>query len=773
MSQGQSREAAILGMGAITPAGSGVEAFAQALFGGQSQFKDISLFDTSAHRTRVGAELDLPDYQPRRLQAELLGRTDIIGLAAAQEALAQAGILDGEGRVLEGEKTALVCATAGGAILGLEDFFRHRYLGQPCQPRQLLTSFCLSALATNIAKEFQISGPRTTTATVCSSSGLALAVALDMLRHRAELDYVLVAASEALCEVTHGGFNALRSVAPDSCRPFAKDRQGLVLGEAGCAMVLCRPDRGRERSACFSGYGLNTDLYHFTAPDPKGEAIRHTLEEALVDGAALAEEVDYINCHGTGTPKNDEAEVQGVKGALGGRSKEIPLSSTKSMFGHTLGVASLLEAIATVLAFDKQLAPPTAHLHDQDPAFDLNFTAVASQPATINTALSNSFAFGGSNISLVFKRNCSQKLEIKEITRPQAVITGIGLVSPLGVGCQAVAAALEEGVSGLSSFADFGEEWQSYKGGLVDMAAVRESIEPRRRRRLNRLGSFLTVAVDEALAQAGLAAEELETSHLAYGSAFGCSSNVHNFYTQLLSQGATAASPQDFMLSVTNAPAALVAQHLGVSGPVWVFVEDEVSWEASLHWAVQLIESGRARRVIVAAADEVSDSIIAIHGALGFLDRPGYHLGEGAVAMVVEAADEATKRGASPLGIVRSCATSQDVACDPMTFTSDSAKIGAVAQACLAGIGDSALHFYGPENGIVDGVSQHGLSGILPAGAERSVIRALVGDSGLAGGLALAAGLLDKGGAAPLMTLSTSRGGVQAATLVERINGRS
>ncbi len=769
MSQGQAREAAIIGMGAITPAGIGVEALASALFAGESQFKEIRLFDTSGHRTHVGAELVLPDYHPRRLDAELLGRTDIIGLVAAQQALGQAGLLDAEGRVADGSRTALVCATAGGAILGLEAFFRHRHLGESCQPRPLLTSFCLSALATNIAKEFQISGPRTTTATVCSSSGLALAVALEILRERPEVDYVLVAASEALCEVTHGGFNALRSVAPDACRPFAKDRQGLVLGEAGCALVLCRPDLAASGTPCFSGYGLSTDLYHFTAPDPEGEAIRFTLAAAMADGGVKAGDIDYINCHGTGTPKNDAAEVHGIKIALGGRSKDIPLSSTKSMFGHTLGAASLLEAIATILAIEKQQAPPTAHLHEQDPELDLNFTALTSQPAAITTALSNSFAFGGSNISLVLRQGCGQSRVNPKKPGARAVITGIGIVSPLGVGCQAFGAAREKALTGLSSLADFGDQWQAYEGGIVDMAAVRQNIEPRRRRRLNRLGSFLTVAVNEALAQAGLDATELSDAHLAYGSAFGCSSNVHNFYSQLLSQGATAASPQDFMLSVTNAPAALVAQHLGVRGPVWVFVEDEVSWEASLHWACQLIESGRSQRVIVAAADEISASIIAIHGALGFLDRPGYYLGEGAVAMVLEADEVARNRAIPGFGVVQRCATSQDVNCDPMTFSADMSRFSELVEVCTAGLDAAALQVFGPENGVVNEVALGELAGVSALGTG---IRSQLGDSGLGGGLALAAGLLTSQDASHIMTLSASRGGVQAATLVERLGGR-
>ncbi|PLX50361.1 MAG: hypothetical protein C0613_04340 [Desulfobulbaceae bacterium] len=769
MKQSQERAAAVIGMGAVTPAGWNIDAFSQALFAGESQFREIRLFDAGPHRTRVAAELDLPAFKARHLDAKVLSRTDIIGLAAAGEALAAADLLDRQGQVRQGGRTGLVCATAGGAILGLEDFFRHRYLGESCDGRQLLTSFCLSALATNIAKEFQISGPRTTTATVCSSSGVALAVALEMLRHRPDIDHVLVAASESLSQVTHGGFNALRSVAADSCRPFAEDREGLVLGEAGCALVLCRPELAPADAPLFTGYGLSTDLYHFTAPDPQGEAIRRTLETAMADGDVQAADIDYINCHGTGTPKNDAAEVAGIKQALGARSKEIPLSSTKSMFGHTLGAASLLEAIATLLALKKQEAPPTAHLRHQDKALDLNFTPLTSQAATMDAALSNSFAFGGSNISLVFKRGGAAGGTAKSTpVASGAVITGIGVVSPLGIGSQAFKTGVAAGSSALSSLAVFGPEWQTYEGGLVDLDAVRRFIPAKRRRRLNRLASFLTVAVNEALDQAALGGDDLVDCHLAYGSAFGCSSNVHNFYSQLLSQGATAASPQDFMLSVTNAPAALVAQHLGMRGPVWVFVEDEVSWEASLHWAVQLVESGGARQVVVAAADEISDSIIAIHDALGFLEQPGYYLGEGAVAMVVEAADAAAERDAQVLATVRCCSTNQDVSCDPTTFTWEVERLAIVAQSCLVDKTRRTLQVYGPANGFIDDLAQEALAEVLPAKARKKSIRHLVGDAGMGGGMALAAGLLAGQGKGQVMTVTASRGGIQAATLVER-----
>lgn len=646
-------------MGIITPAGNGLKAFAKELFAGSHQFAEIKGFDTSAHRTHVGAEITTCDYQAHHLNQSQLARTDLFGLEAANQALTDADLLGPDHRCTD-PNIGIVCGTAGGAITGLERFFSSRFHNKTCDAKALLNSFCLSALATNLACEFKISGPRTTVATVCSSSGLALARAFEMLLTHDSVEHVLVVSSESLSEVTHGGFNALRSIAPELCQPFDVNRKGLILGEAGCAMVLSRTQT--TKYGYLAGYGLTTDLYHFTAPDPQGGAIATAISKGLAHAGLDASDVDYINCHGTATPKNDAAEATGIKVVF--KDLNPPVSSTKSMFGHTLGSASLLEAIATLLGMDKQLAPPTANVNNLDD-FDLDVITHESRPCNMKTALSNSFAFGGSDISLVLCKDESRSHDFKA-KKTGVVITGIGVVSPLGVGCKDFVSAIVDGRSGMQSMASFGEEF-TMSGGLVDMGAVRSHIPLKRRRRLNRLGSFLTVAVDEALHDAGLVGDVTDFA-MVYGSAFGCSSNVHEFYSKILEGGAASASPQEFMFSVTNAPAALVAQHLQIPGEVWVLVQDEVSWEAALHYGALLIETGKEKRVIVAAADELSDSILAIHQGLGFFEDD-YALGEGCVAMVLEAEPCARARQATMYGTVTSCAMSQDPSCGPMVFS--------------------------------------------------------------------------------------------------------
>lgn len=709
----ESYKIAITGMGLITPAGNGLEPFAKALFAGEHQFAPIRGFAANLHRTKIGAEITRCDYSAKRLDMSLLSRTDLFGLEAACQALTDAGLLEADNLCLA-PQMGIVCGTAGGAISGLETFFSHRFHGKSCEAKSLLNSFCLSALATNLAKEFQLKGPRTTLATVCSSSGLALARGFEMLLTDRSVNHVLVVASESLSEVTHGGFNALRSIAPELCQPFDVDRKGLILGEAGCALVLSRV--APPKYGYLAGYGLTTDLYHFTAPDPQGGAIATAISKGLSHAGIVATDVDYINCHGTATPKNDVAEAMGIGTVF--KDRPIPVSSTKSMFGHTLGAASLLEAIATLLGMDKELLPPTANLHTLDD-FELD-VVTSARPCEIKTSLSNSFAFGGSDISLVLTSDHSLKKHSFREQKTEAVITGIGVVSPLGIGCDAFGAGVAGGESGLQSMSLFGAEF-TMLGGMVDMAEVRSHIPLKRRRRLNRLASFLTVAVDEALSQAGLQ-DDVGGLAMVYGSAFGCSSNVHQFYSKILEGGATTASPQEFMFSVTNAPVALVAQHLQIPGEVWVLVQDEVSFEAALHYGALLIETGKEQRVIVAAADELGDSILAIHQGLGFFEGD-YILGEGCVALVLENKDMAVARKVEILGEIKACEMSHDPSCGPMDF------------------------------------SKH-----IQANHD---FQARIGQSGVVGGLTLVAQLLTTDSGEVGITTS-SRGGIIATTMVSR-----
>jgi 3-oxoacyl-[acyl-carrier-protein] synthase II len=772
-------EVVVTGLGAVTPFGPGADRLWRALLAGRDAFGPIDLFSTEGHRTTVAAQVrELPEAGPRRLEARLLSRPDVMALAACGEALGQAGLLGPAGEAAD-PGLGLCLGTAAGGILGLEDFFRARAQGRAYDAAALLTSFALSAPATNLAREFRLAGPRATLATVCSSSGAAMAQALDMLR-AGEVSRVLVVGAESLSRVTHAGFNCLRSVDPERCRPFDLDRRGLVLGEGAGALVLETAEaaaaRGARVLARFAGYGFTTDTHHFTAPDPEGAAVAATLGEALADAGVGAAEVGYVNAHGTGTPLNDTAECKGIARALA-EAPDLAVSSSKSMIGHLLGAASAVEAVITVMALRAGLAPPTANLATPCPeCAGLDLVPGAPRATSGRVAVSNSLAFGGSNVSLVF--TSPDRSRPKRPAEPgpgpddRAVITGLGLVTPCGIGREALAKALAEGRDGLASLGTFGPAWEGRIGGLVDLAAVRARLAPARRRHLNRVGTFLEVAATEALADADLA-DQADTLTMAFGSAFGCSGSVNEFYARMLAEGPTLAPPLSFMLSVTNAPAALTAQHLGIRHPVWVYVADEASFDLTLASAVRLVRSGRADRVLVTAADELGDAILAIHQALGFCDAPGnLVLGEGAVCLVVESQASARARGARPYAAVAATATVQDVVAGPCDFCADPGRLATPAAACLARLADprAAVTLAGPGNGLAacEATARAALAELAGPwpGLAPTTPRRLWGESGLTSGLALAGGLLAP--TAPhCLSLTNARGGLCSAVLLD------
>ncbi|MFC1883457.1 beta-ketoacyl synthase N-terminal-like domain-containing protein [Thermodesulfobacteriota bacterium] len=775
----------ITGMGAVTPFGNGIETFWNSLKNGIHAFSPITLFPTQEQRTVIAAEVpELSDMNFFRLKEKTLSRADHFALRAVYEALENAHLLDTREKAIKFPKrTAIVIGTAAGGILGLEAFFRNRFHKRPIDfPQGLLSSFCLSAIATHIAQEFVIRGPRLTIATVCSSSGLALAAARELLQSK-DLEQVVVVGTETLCEVTHAGFNSLRSVAPDKCQPFDLNRRGLILGEGAGAVVLegslSAAARGIAPVASLRGYGMRTDLHHFTAPQPEGNAVAGPISIALQDADMTSDDIDYLSAHGTGTPLNDVAETRGLKKIFGLRASDTPVSSIKSMIGHQLGAASIMQTIAVVMAMRHGIVPPTANLETPDPECDLDYVSQGARKMKVEAALSNAFAFGGSNISLVFSKVPGKKTS-RNFDVPESgfipVITGIGLTTPLGLGSKAFTDSLANGKSGITCLGSFGEEWAQTKGGLVDTALVKEKIPPAMRRRLNRQASFLFLSLKEAVEDAGIELAENRFDALTYGTAFGCSGNVHRFFSQILKDGPRFCSPQEFNMSVTNAPPSLVAREFGLDGPIWVFSGDEASWEISLHWGARLVRDGKAGRVIVNAAEELSDSILDIHQSLSWTgpDVKGAHLlGEGAVSMVLESAQSAVKRGARIYGHLNCFGTALDTSCGPLEYSRDQSVILEAASKGLEGIKErNGLLLYIVNRGDGQGQEERSdrLKEMWNGNYKEAEHFSLSGQSGLIGGLGLAAALLTEKNETTLNILvnTSARGGVEAFTQVER-----
>jgi nodulation protein E len=262
-----------------------------------------------------------------------------------------------------------------------------------------------NAAASQVSMEFGITGPTYTVSTACSSSNHAIGQAFHLIRS-GMCEAAVAGGSESVFSLgLLKSWEAMRVVASDTCRPFSKDRQGLILGEGAGMLVLEEMDEARSRGASIlgeiAGFGMSSDAHHITQPSPDGAA--RAMRSALADAGIECEQVAYINAHGTGTVANDVTETRAIREVFGTHARRLHISSTKSMHGHALGAAGALEAVATILALRHQQAPPTINYTQADPDCDLNVTPNEKRPFGGEWALSNSFAFGGLNAVLVFR----------------------------------------------------------------------------------------------------------------------------------------------------------------------------------------------------------------------------------------------------------------------------------------------------------------------------------------------------------------------------------
>ena len=400
----KNRRVVITGIGAVTSIGANIPDFWAALLEGRCGIREFSLFDAAAYRTRTAAQIpSIPDGFLTPAQKRRMSRADRMGLAAAREAVAASG-LD-----FAREDPTRVGVILGGGTSGLIDseaFYERHLQGRKARPT-LVLNHLPDAITDRVAQYFGLEGIKSTITTACSSSANAMGYAHDVIA--ADLaDVVLTGGSDVLARLTYAGFNSLRSVDPDPCRPFDRERKGLSIGEAAGILVFEESERARRRGAAilaeFLGYGVTSDAYHMTAPDPSGAAGARTIRAALEASRIDASQVDYVNAHGTATPQNDSAETAAIKVALGERARRLPVSSIKSMIGHCLCASGGIEAVATVLTVRDGKIPPTIHYENPDPACDLDYVPNEARDLPVRVALSNSFAFGGNSSVVVLGR---------------------------------------------------------------------------------------------------------------------------------------------------------------------------------------------------------------------------------------------------------------------------------------------------------------------------------------------------------------------------------
>jgi 3-oxoacyl-[acyl-carrier-protein] synthase II len=404
------RRVVVTGIGAVTPVGTGRSELWEALLAGRSGFSAVESFDTRAHPAHRGAEVKgfRPEAHVRRLDPRRLGRASQLAIAAAWLALEDAGIDPGDPLDVDPESAGVAMGTTSGEPREVEALDDLLLAGQTDRVGpEIVHLYPCHVLASHVAGEIGFEGPNTVIPTACAAGNYAIAHALDLLSAgRAEL--MLAGGADAFSRITYTGFSRLGAIAPEVCQPFDRNRKGMIPGEGAAVVVLEPLDRARARGARIyaevAGYGLSCDAHHMTAAHPDGSGAARAMERALRESGFTAEDVSYVSAHGTGTPTNDRLESIAVKRVFGERSRRVPISSIKSMLGHTMGAASAIEAAVCSLAVHEDRIPPTMNLLEPDPECDLDCVPNVAREITVRVAMNNAYAFGGNNASVIFKK---------------------------------------------------------------------------------------------------------------------------------------------------------------------------------------------------------------------------------------------------------------------------------------------------------------------------------------------------------------------------------
>lgn len=396
----------VTGIGLVTSVGVGVDAFWRALLAGASGISTVESFDTSRYSVHIGGEVK--NFDPRgyveRLRPNAMGRASQLAIAAARLALKDAGL---DPVALDPLTTGVSMGTTSGEPSLIEVFNDKDLAGsRDTIGPEFIEQYPSHVIAAHLASEFGFAGPNIVIPTACAAGNYALAHASDNIRS-GEADVMLAGGSDAFSRITYTGFARLGAIAPERCQPFDKNRKGMVPGEGAAILVLERRDRAIARGAIIyaelAGYGLTCDANHMTAP--QGDGAARAMQIAMADAGVRPDEIGYISAHGTGTAVNDRVETGAVKQAFGDAAYQVPMSSIKSMLGHTMGAASAIEAAACTLAVRDDRIPPTIHHETADPECDLDYVPNTARQTPVELAMNNAYAFGGNNASVIFRKH--------------------------------------------------------------------------------------------------------------------------------------------------------------------------------------------------------------------------------------------------------------------------------------------------------------------------------------------------------------------------------
>lgn len=414
MTELEKKRVVITGLGAITPLGNDLGSYWQGLLDGRSGVGPITHFDASQHAARIAAEVKgfAPHDHMERKDAKRMDRFAQFAVATSKQALADARL---EITALNAEQIGVMIGTGVGGLKIMEEQ-QTVYLNRgPSRCSPFMVPMMIANMAAGLtAIHTGAKGPNSCPVTACAAGSNAIGDAFRLVQQGYAQAMICGGTEAAVTPLSVAGFASARALSTRNdepqlaSRPFDRDRDGFVIGE-GCGILILESlehalSRGARIYAEIAGYGMTCDAYHMTAPVPGGEGAARCIQLALKDAGITPEQVSYVNAHGTSTPANDPTETQAIKTALGDAAHQVAVSSTKSMTGHLLGGSGGIEGVASAMAIAHDCVPPTINLENPDSECDLDYVPQQHRPMTVDVALSNSFGFGGHNVTLVFRK---------------------------------------------------------------------------------------------------------------------------------------------------------------------------------------------------------------------------------------------------------------------------------------------------------------------------------------------------------------------------------
>ena len=634
----------ITGLGMICAIGNNVkETWANALKG-VSGIKDTYTVDTKDCYATLAAEVHDDDLDSCSAHSEKLDRVSKLCVKAAKEAMNDAALTVSDD---ESSRVSVIMGSCVGGVASIEEYYKNG------EDKTYVPKMPISALANQVAYEFNAGGIVTNVANACAAGTISVAYACDLIR-AGKCDVAIAGGADAFASVPYAGFLSLHALAENGCSPF-NHCDGITLGEGSGVLIVESYDHAVSRGAKIYcevlGSGISSDAHHITAPRPDGEGQMNAIRRGIKSSGIKEEEIGYINAHGTGTAKNDEAEFLSLHTIFDDKNDNLSVSSTKAMVGHCLGAAGAIEAVLSVKALTENMIPPTVGYSKEDKeglkekAGKIDFMPNDAKEKELKTVMSNSFAFGGNNASIIFSKD---KGDVKTPEKRERVyITGLGIVSPIGNGIENYIEKYNNGER---------PEAVSVASSVNSADYAMYDIKMAFYRKLDKFSQLQSVSGMAAINDAGLTVNDDNAKDIGIvvGTAAGPLATICNFQKDLIADGNAAGSAFRFPNTVYNAAGGYLSICSGIKGYNATVTNGAQSGLASVAYGCEIIRQNKGNVVLATGTDENCDVMESLYGKLGMVsdnvnsaysEGTGFVLGDGSTSLVLESEGSLKARG--------------------------------------------------------------------------------------------------------------------------------